>query len=229
MRNSLIFTAVFFFAATSVAVPPAKDGFATDDERISYSIGMDIGQSMKQMPAKIDLAILMEGAKDMMEGKAPRVSAEDSRKLKQDLSKRVQEKRNAEQKKQGAANTKAGAAFLEKNKSKKGVTVTASGLQYRVLKKGDGKKPVSTDKVKVHYKGSLIDGTEFDSSYSRGKPTTFGVTQVIKGWVEGLQLMNVGSTYEFVIPAELAYGARGPAKIGANSTLVFEVELLGIE
>jgi FKBP-type peptidyl-prolyl cis-trans isomerase len=129
---------------------------------------------------------------------------------------------------EAAENTKKGEEFLAENKKKDGVKVTASGLQYKVIKQGNGPKPKLTDKVKVNYRGTLIDGTEFDSSYKRGTPTEFPLNGVIKGWTEGIQLMPVGSKYEFYIPAELAYGARGPQTVGPNQTLIFEVELLEI-
>ncbi len=127
-----------------------------------------------------------------------------------------------------AENAKKGQAFLDANKKKDGVTVTASGLQYKVITNGEGAKPEATDKVKVHYRGTLIDGKEFDSSYKRNQPAEFGLNQVIKGWTEGLQLMNVGSKYEFYIPSGLAYGPNGPPSIGPNQTLIFTVELLDI-
>jgi FKBP-type peptidyl-prolyl cis-trans isomerase len=134
------------------------------------------------------------------------------------------------QKKESEANIAAGKKFLEENKKKKGVTVTASGLQYEVVKQGNGATPKATDTVKVHYKGTLLDGTEFDSSYKRGQPASFPVNGVIKGWTEALQLMKVGDTFKLVIPADLAYGERGAGgMIGPNATLVFEVELLGVE
>ncbi len=127
-----------------------------------------------------------------------------------------------------AENIKKGQSFLDANKKKDGVKVTASGLQYKVITKGEGVKPKATDKVKVHYRGTLINGKEFDSSYKRNQPAEFGLNQVIKGWTEGLQLMNVGSKYEFYIPSGLAYGPNGPPSIGPDQTLIFTVELLDI-
>jgi FKBP-type peptidyl-prolyl cis-trans isomerase len=126
-------------------------------------------------------------------------------------------------------NAAEGDAFLLENRSKEGVTVTDSGLQYKVMVAGDGPRPAATDRVRVHYRGTLLDGQEFDSSYSRGEPITFALDQVIPGWTEGVQLMQVGSKYQFFIPANLAYGPNGPPSIGPNATLIFEVELLGIE
>jgi FKBP-type peptidyl-prolyl cis-trans isomerase FklB len=144
------------------------------------------------------------------------------------LQQKAQEKIQTAMKAAGAENVKKGQAFLDANKEKDGVKVTASGLQYKVVTEGDGAKPVETDKVKVHYSGTLIDGTEFDSSYKRNQPAEFRLNQVIKGWTEGLQLMTVGSKYELYIPSGLAYGPNGPPSIGPDQTLIFTVELLDI-
>ncbi|MCB1157821.1 MAG: FKBP-type peptidyl-prolyl cis-trans isomerase [Leptospiraceae bacterium] len=129
----------------------------------------------------------------------------------------------------GKVNKAAGEKFLTENKGKEGVKVTPSGLQYKVIKEGSGAKPTATNTVKVHYVGTLIDGSEFDSSYKRGQPAVFPLNGVIPGWTEGLQLMTVGSKYKFFIPSHIAYGERGPGKIGPNSTLIFDVELISIE
>jgi FKBP-type peptidyl-prolyl cis-trans isomerase len=144
------------------------------------------------------------------------------------LQKKAQEKAQAAMQVAGAENSKVGQAFLDANKEKDGVKVTDSGLQYKVIMEGDGAKPKATDKVKVHYSGTLIDGKEFDSSYKRDQPAEFMLNQVIKGWTEGVQLMNVGSKYEFYIPSGLAYGPNGPPSIGPDQTLIFTVELLDI-
>ncbi|MBW2412326.1 MAG: FKBP-type peptidyl-prolyl cis-trans isomerase, partial [Deltaproteobacteria bacterium] len=150
--------------------------------------------------------------------------------IKQEFSRQVQESRQTQMAALSEKNRADGEAFLAANKNKEGVVTTASGLQYKVLKKGDGPKPQNNDRVSVHYRGTLLDGTEFDSSYKRGKPATFQVNGVIRGWTEALQLMNVGSKYQLFIPSDLAYGTRGAGrKIGPNSTLIFDVELLGIE
>ena len=145
-----------------------------------------------------------------------------------DMQRKEQEKQMAAMNTASEENLRKGQAYLEANKKKKGVEVTSSGLQYRVIEKGDGPTPTPSDKVKVHYRGTLIDGKEFDSSYERNQPAVFGVSQVIKGWVEGLQLMNVGSKYVFYIPENLAYGKNGPPSIGPSQALIFEVELLEI-
>jgi len=202
----------------------------SDNAKLSYSIGLDVGQSLKTLGSDIDKTAFMAAVSDRLDDKDQRLSAEEAGKVKQTFFKARAEKQAAEQKAKGAANKEAGEKFLADNAKKSGVTVTKSGLQYEVLKQGDGAKPVATDKVTVNYRGTLIDGTEFDSSYSRGKPVTFPLNGVIKGWTEGVQLMNVGSKFKFYLPSELAYGSRGAgAKIGPDSTLVFKVELLAIE
>jgi len=191
--------------------------------KLSYMVGMDVGKSLKQMPSKVDIDVVATGMTSAYAGKADVYTEAEVMAFKQDYFKRMQ-------KKEGDENVAKGKAFLEENKKKAGVKVTASGLQYEVVKQGNGATPKATDTVKVHYKGTLIDGTEFDSSYKRGQPATFPVNGVIKGWTEALQLMKVGDTFKLVIPSELAYGERGAGgMIGPNSVLVFDVELLAIE
>jgi FKBP-type peptidyl-prolyl cis-trans isomerase FkpA/FKBP-type peptidyl-prolyl cis-trans isomerase FklB len=197
--------------------------------KLGYAIGMDIGMSLKSLNADLDRAALLAAINDRLDGGKLKLTEEEADKVKQAFFKQQAEKRAAEQKAAAEKNKSEGAAFLAENGKKKGVTTTKSGLQYEVLKQGDGAKPKATDKVTVNYRGTLIDGTEFDSSYKRGQPVAFPLNGVIKGWTEGLQLMNVGSKYRFVLPADLAYGSRGAGpKIGPDSVLVFEVELLGI-
>lgn len=193
-------------------------------------MGMDVGQSIKGLNAEIDNAAFTQAVADVLSGTKPKLAVEESTKIKQDFFRKKQEAQVAERQASGAENKAKGEAFLAENAKKEGVKVTASGLQYEVLKQGDGKKPKATDTVKVHYQGTLIDGTEFDSSYKRGQPISFPLNGVIKGWTEGVALMPVGSKYKFYIPSDLAYGERGAgAKIGANATLIFTVELLAIE
>jgi len=195
----------------------------TEDERLSYSLGMLIGERiLKEYSENIDYYILLEGARAQHKGEKTVLSMEDAHAAMQ----------ASEDRAVAAAAEKAisaGKAYLEKNKAREGVTVTKSGLQYEVITAAEGKKPLATDQVKVHYKGTLLDGTVFDSSYDRGQPASFGLNQVIPGWTEGVQLMNVGSKYRFVIPSELAYGTQGAgSSIGPSETLIFEVELLDI-
>ncbi len=199
-------------------------------EKISYVLGQEIGSSFKESPVKIDIDIFMQGMNDSLKGRKSLLDADETNQIKQEFSRQVQQSRQTQMSALSEKNRAEGAAFLAANKNKEGVVTTTSGLQYKVLKKGDGPKPQKDDRVSVHYRGKLLDGTEFDSSYKRGKPATFQVNGVIRGWTEALQLMNVGSKYQLFIPSDLAYGPRGAGrKISPNSTLIFDVELLGIE
>jgi FKBP-type peptidyl-prolyl cis-trans isomerase len=199
-------------------------------EKISYVLGQEIASSFKESPVEIDRDIFIQGMNDSLKGRKSLLDADETNQIKQEFSRQVQQSRQTQMSALSEKNRAAGAAFLAANKNKEGVVTTASGLQYKVLKKGDGPKPQNNDKVTVHYRGTLLDGTEFDSSYKRGKPATFQVNGVIRGWTEALQLMNVGSKYQLFIPSDLAYGTRGAGrKIGPNSALIFDVELLGIE
>jgi len=215
--------------AEKEATQPAGLQLTTEKAKLSYAIGMDIGASLKSLNADLDRPTLLAALNDRLDGAKLKLSDADAGKAKQAFFKKQAEDRAAEQKAAGEKNKAAGAAFLAENGKKKGVTTTKSGLQYEVLTQGKGPKPKATDKVTVNYRGTLIDGSEFDSSYKRGKPVTFPLNGVIKGWTEGVQLMNVGSKFKFVLPADLAYGPRGAGpKIGPNSVLAFEVELLAI-
>jgi FKBP-type peptidyl-prolyl cis-trans isomerase FklB len=194
-------------------------------EKVSYAVGMSIAVSLKNQNLEdVDTRVLAEAMSDIFNGKAPKLSPQEANTVIQNF---LDNKRNA-----AFAEVKTeGENFLNENKSKQGVSTTASGLQYEVLSEGEGRKPSSTDVVSVHYHGTLIDGTVFDSSVQRGTPASFGVHQVIPGWTEALQLMNVGSKYKLYIPQELAYGAN-PHPGGAIkpfSALIFEVELLDIK
>lgn len=209
-------------AALLVAVGCTKK-LDTDLKKASYAIGQQIGGNMKQQNIEIDSDVMAMAMKDAIKG--------DSKMTKEEIQQAMMKLQEAAMKKQQEAaedNKKKGAEFLEKNKSAEGVKVTQSGLQYKVEKEGDGKTPSKTDTVKAHYKGTLIDGTQFDSSYDRGQPAEFPVQGVIPGWSEALQMMKVGSKYKLFIPPELAYGASGRPGIPANSVLVFEVELVDI-
>ena len=200
------------------------------EEKISYVLGQEIGNSFKESPVEIDLDIFIQGMNDSMKGRKSLLDADETNQIKQEFSRQVQQSRQTQMSALSEKNRAEGETFLAANKNKEGVVTTASGLQYKVLKRGDGPKPQKNDRVSVHYRGKLLDGTEFDSSHKRGKPATFQVSGVIRGWTEALQLMNVGSEYRLYIPSDLAYGQRGAGrKIGPNSTLIFDVELLGIE
>ncbi|NQT81616.1 FKBP-type peptidyl-prolyl cis-trans isomerase [bacterium] len=198
--------------------------------KLSYALGMDIGASLKRLEAEIDPAIFFRGVEDTLKGGKPLLTPQEATEIRNEFFTKKREELAQRMKETGEKNLKEGEAFLAENKKKDGVVTTASGLQYMVLRKGDGSKPKKTDQVTVNYQGTLIDGTEFDSSYKRGQPATFSAGGVIPGWTEALQLMNVGSKYRLFIPSNLAYGERGSgARIGPNAALIFEVELLGIE
>lgn len=208
---------------------PAAAPVKVDKQKISYSFGMQYGTFLKRNSIEIDLDEWRKAVNDTLAGK-PGMTDQEAQEVMNAFRTEMMAKQQAKQKEEGEKNEKAGAAFLEENAKKDGIKVTASGLQYKVLKEGTGAKPGPTDTVTTHYKGTLIDGTEFDSSYGRGEPASFPVNGVIAGWTEALQLMPVGSKWQLFIPSKLAYKERGsPPKIGANSTLVFDIELLDIK
>jgi FKBP-type peptidyl-prolyl cis-trans isomerase len=211
--------------------PPAIE-LKTNKQKASYGIGLNIGNNMRRAGFELDLAVLVRGLQDALSGAKPALepqAIQDSIAAVQQEAAAVQ----AERAKQLAAKNKEDAArFLAENKQRQGVITLPSGLQYKVLKTGTGlASPKATDTVSTHYKGTLLDGTVFDSSYDRGQPASFGVNQVIPGWTEALQKMKVGDKWQLFIPAELGYGERGTpnGEIGPNATLVFDIELLGIE
>ncbi|ADI28795.1 FKBP-type peptidyl-prolyl cis-trans isomerase [Methylotenera versatilis] len=199
-------------------------------QRLSYIVGENMAFQLKNDGLELDAEAVALAVSDVMENNPSRLSDAEKRSTVDQVQKESQEKQMAAQTEQSAKNQAEGAAYLAENAKKEGVITTDSGLQYKPLVAGNGEKPSKSDKVKVHYKGTLIDGTVFDSSYDRGEPIVFPVTGVIAGWVEGLQLMQVGSKFELVIPSQLAYGANGSGPtIGPDATLIFEVELLDIE
>ena len=210
------------------------EGLPTEKAQVSYMVGMDIGESLEQIRDEVDMDIVIEAMQATVagegEGEGAKLTDEQRQQVRQRFAAALQEKRAAEMQAKAEANTAEGAAFLAANKDKPGVVTTESGLQYQVLEEGEGPKPTADDVVRVHYKGTLLDGTEFDSSYARGEPAMFALQQVVPGWQEGIALMPVGSKYRLWIPSDLAYGEMGTpnGEIGPNSTLVFEVELLEI-
>ena len=215
-------------ATTAKSAQPLT--LTTNKDKASYAIGMSLGQNMKNDGADLDPDILMRGLKDGFSGSKPLMTDEQAKAAITAFRTEMMKKKEEEARKVGDANKQAGQQFLAANKTKEGVTTLPSGLQYKVLKQGDGPKPSATDTVVTNYRGTLLNGTEFDSSYKRGEPATFPVNGVIKGWTEALQLMPVGSKWELFVPADLAYGERSPgAEIGPNSTLIFDVELLSIK
>jgi FKBP-type peptidyl-prolyl cis-trans isomerase FkpA len=241
------------------AAPAGPAALTTDAQKFGYSIGVDLGNSLHPVASHVDVASLKAGlddataaltkvdaAKAALEkepaNEALKKALEDAEKLpgvkldqaardeiKSSVAKAMQEEQTKKRDEQSAKAIEGGKKFLEENGKREGVKTTASGLQYEVLKEGEGKNPTAADEVTVHYKGTLTNGTEFDSSYSRGQPVTFPLGNVIPGWTEGVQLMKPGAKYKFYIPSALAYGERGAGnKIGPNETLVFEVELMSI-
>ncbi len=201
-------------------------GLNTERKQVSYMIGMDIAKSLEQIKQEIDFEQLSKGLSDQIKGK-PAITEEQHKQIREAFAIKLQAKATKDAAELPKKNMDEGVAFLAKNKSVSGVITTASGLQYKVLRQGTGAKPNPTDIVKVNYKGSLLNGNVFDSSYDRNEPIDFPLNQVVPGWSEGVGLMTVGSKYQFWIPSALAYGETGsPPTIGPNATLVFEVELL---
>ena len=201
----------------------------TQTQKASYSMGIDIGKNFKHNNVEIDLEALMQGVKDAISDSTPKLTEQQIEEAMRQLQQDVVAKRNESAKQAGEKNKLEGETFLTENAKKEGVITLPSGLQYKILKPGDGKKPKLTDTVTTNYRGTLIDGTEFDSSYKRNEPVSFQVNGVIAGWTEALQLMPVGSKWQLFIPSNLAYGERGRGgPIGPNATLIFEIELLSI-
>ena len=194
----------------------------TEMEKVSYSLGVNIASSLKQQGWELDAKSLSDAFVDVFNGNKLLIDEKEASSILQNYQQKIANKTLEK-------NSTLGKEFLEKNAKDDGVITTSSGLQYKVLKEGDGESPKETDKVEVHYHGTLIDGTVFDSSVDRGESITFPVNGVIPGWVEALQLMKIGAKYKLFIPSELAYGNRGQGKIGPNSTLIFEVELISIK
>jgi FKBP-type peptidyl-prolyl cis-trans isomerase FklB len=215
---------------TSIGLAEDKPQLKDQKDKASYSIGYDIGETFKKQKIELNVDALVAGLKEAVAGQDAAMPKEEREKTLQAFQKEMMEKQMAASKEAAAKNTAEGEKFLAENKKKEGVKTTASGLQYKVLKEGSGTPPKETDTVVTNYKGTLIDGTEFDSSYKRNEPATFPVNRVIKGWTEALQLMKPGAKYQLFIPASLAYGERGAGQlIGPNATLIFEVELLSIK
>jgi len=225
MKITLPTTLVAGALAATLALPVLAQDTAleSDEDKVSYGLGMMIGERVLKQYGEVDYDLLMQGMKAQQAGEETLISMEEA----QGALQAQQEAAAAEASAEAAM---VGQEFLDENAARDGIEVTDSGLQYEVIEEGDGPKPSLDDTVSVHYVGTLIDGTEFDSSIARGEPASFPLKGVIPGWTEGLQLMNVGSKYRFVIPSELAYGDRGAGQsIGPGETLVFEVELLEIK
>jgi FKBP-type peptidyl-prolyl cis-trans isomerase FklB len=213
---------ILIFAALSLLLPVLGEEkspqLKDQNDKVSYSIGVNIGMNLSKAKVSVNPEILAAGIKDAIAGK-PQLTDEQRKDVMTTFEKDMQQKQKA-----------LGEKFLEENKKKEGVKTTASGLQYKAIKQGSGPQPKATDVVTVNYRGTLIDGTEFDSSYKRGEPATFPLDRVIKGWTEGVQLMKVGSKFQLFIPPNLGYGDRAVSPdLPANSTLIFEVELLNVK
>jgi len=202
----------------------------TKAKQFSYVVGMDVGKSLKKLDADVELDTVIQAIRDTVNGSEQLLSEQQANSIKQAYFKEKQQEAAVKAEEQAAANREKGQAFLAENAKKDGVKTTESGLQYKAIEEGSGPKPDANDRVTVHYTGTLIDGTKFDSSRDRGQPATFQLNQVIPGWTEGLQLMSQGAHYKFFIPADLAYGDRGAGDvIQPGSTLIFDVELLNVE
>ena len=218
---------IFLFSTNCLGAEGLELKDTKDKE--SYSLGYQFGQSLKHQGLAINLEVYTAGIRDALGGAKPQLSQEEVNKTVSEIQSRVMAARQKEMQELADKNLSEGKAFLEANKNKEGVKTLSSGLQYKVLAEGSGKTPKATDEVTVNYRGTLIDGTEFDSSYGRGKPLTVKVNGVIRGWSEALQLMKAGSRWQLVIPPDLAYGERGMGRIPPNSTLIFEVELISVK
>ncbi len=213
----IVILGVLFLA--SLVNAQEKPVLKNQKEKVSYIIGMDIGNNLKKQSVDADPNSLLRGIQDALSGAKPLLSKEE-----------IQETMVAFQKEMAEKQKQRGEAFLSENKKKEGIKTLPSGLQYKIIKAGTGKKPKSNDTVTVNYRGTLIDGTEFDSSFRRGQPATFPVSGVIPGWTEAMQLMAEGAKWELFVPSNLAYGERGAGGlIGPNATLIFEVELISVQ
>lgn len=220
---SVLLLAVYAGAEEQAALKTKKD-------KLSYGIGADLARNLKAQSIDVDPDIVAKGIKDVLSGGKTLLNEEEIRQTIAELRQELIAKQALEAKKIGEKNKKEGEQFLEANKKKEGVKTLPSGLQYKVITEGTGKSPKATDTVTVNYRGTLIDGTEFDSSYKRGQPATFPVNGVISGWTEALQLMKEGAKWQLFIPSALAYGERGAGGIiGPNATLIFEVELISVK
>jgi len=216
---------LFCFLATPIFAEEKPPQLKDLKDKASYSFGLNVGFNLKRQNIELNPDAFMAGIRDAVAGRKPLLSEQEVKETMMAFEKDMQQK----QADIGKKNTADGEKFLAENKNKEGVKTTASGLQYKVLKEGSGAQPKAADSVTVNYRGTLLDGTEFDSSYKRGQPATFPVGGVIKGWTEALQLMKTGSKFQLFIPANLAYGDRSPgAQIPAGSALIFEVELMDV-
>ncbi len=230
MKMKLVAATVLSLAMSSAMAADDQGSLSTDMDKLSYSIGADLGKNFKKQGIDVNPSALADGMKDGMGNGELKLTEQQMKDVLNRFQQELMARRNAEFNKKASENKAKGEAFLDQNKSKDGIVVLPSGLQYKVLNQGSGIKPTKSDTVTVEYTGKLINGTVFDSSEKTGKPATFKVSQVIPGWTEALQLMPAGSTWEVYVPADLAYGPRsvgGP--IGPNETLIFKIHLLSVQ
>lgn len=228
MKRIVLFTLVGAAVVTSLWAAD-ESPLKTQKDKLSYMLGMNLGRDLKRNDVEIDPELYLRGMKDALGGGKTLLTDAEAAQVMNAFRAELRQKQLAKQREAGAANKKASEAFLAENKKKEGVKTTPSGLQYKIIVQGNGAIPTTNDTVVVQYRGTLINGTEFDNSYKRGEPATFPVTGVIKGWTEALLMMPVGSKWQLFIPPELAYGERPQRNIPANSTLLFDIELLGIK
>ncbi|MCZ6628070.1 MAG: FKBP-type peptidyl-prolyl cis-trans isomerase [SAR324 cluster bacterium] len=223
--------ALILTALLSSGIVYAQGGkqFKSEAEKTSYAVGLSVGKNLKRQGIEVEIGPLMRGINDVLRGKKPRLTPQEYQTTMRALGERQRARQQKTRQAASGKNRQQGQAFLARNKKRKGVVTLPSGLQYRVLRKGRGPMPKASDTVVTHYRGTLIDGTEFDSSYARGKSATFPVGGVIRGWTEALQLMRKGAKWKLFIPSHLAYGERGSGrKIGPHAALIFDIELLDI-
>jgi len=224
MRSRLALTIIFMLASGSVL---AQD-INTEKGKLSYAVGWDIGADIKRRSAEFDVEALITAVRDIVAGNEPQVSTEEMRSLLTALQEKVRSEQVEQFRELSEKNQADSEAFLETNKAKTGIVVLPSGIQYRIIEEGDGGRPGLESKVMVHYRGSKLDGREFDSSFARGTPEEFTVNAVLKGWQEVLPLMKAGSTWQIFVPPELAFGARGNPPVGPNEALMFDLKLIEI-
>jgi len=223
VRSATLAVVLLFFASSLYAAE--AEILKTPKDKLSYVIGVQIGNNLKNQSVDVDLALVNKGLQDSILGNKLLLSDQEAK----DIMATYQKEKAEERKKLGEKNKQEGAAFLAENKKKEGVTTLPDGLQYKVIKGGTGKMPKATDTIVVQYKGSFINGTEFASSYPTNKPATFPVNGVMRGWTEALQLMKEGSKWQIFVPPELAYGEQGAGPIGPNATLIFEIDLVSVK
>jgi FKBP-type peptidyl-prolyl cis-trans isomerase FklB len=230
VMKRILIAAVLAFFSLGICLAGEKPELKNENDKISYSVGYQVGSDFKRQGVDLNTDLMVKGVQDAMSGGKPLMTQEEMNKTLVDLKKKIVGEEQEERKKAAEKNLAEGKKFLEANAKKEGVKTLPSGLQYKVIKAGSGTSPGKTDSVTVNYRGTLVDGTEFDSSYARGNPATFQVNRVIAGWTEALQRMKPGAKWQLFIPANLAYGERGAgSRIGPNSALIFEVELISVQ